>query len=489
MDSKFKIFVSGNQREFKVERIAIKELIKEDPFYNNIFDVFIFEDTSATGESPENVYLNEVRKSDVFIGLFGDNYGEIKRDGMSATEIEYREFTKGPNSINTFILVKKTENIDDKSREFINSLDNTYSRFENLNELKRELRDSLFKFATQKNIISSKGFDDRVEMLSSYDDVDEEKVKEFLRKSNITYNVGNIEEDIENTLLNRLKVLKKVDNKLKLTNTGILLFSKEPKKFIPQNEIRVLRFKGNTKTEIIDRLYINSTIFDLLDKVETFFKRNTRTAIKIEGFRRYNIPEYPYTAIREAIVNAISHRDYDIFGTVITINIFYDRVEIINPGKLMPPLTIDDLGEMPVHRNPHICDLLEKTDTMEKAGSGIPRMRESMENYGLTQPEFSEKGDFFKVVFNGPKENIMDLTPENEEEVINLDEKFGLNKRQISALKIMIESKNTMTVKKYGEHFGVSRSTATRDLKKLLDLDLISKDKIKGKKETIYVIV
>ncbi|MDR0912953.1 MAG: DeoR family transcriptional regulator [Methanobrevibacter sp.] len=64
-----------------------------------------------------------------------------------------------------------------------------------------------------------------------------------------------------------------------------------------------------------------------------------------------------------------------------------------------------------------------------------------------------------------------------------------MNNRQISALKIMIESKNAMTVKKYGEHFGVSRSTAKRDLTKLLDLDLISKDKIKGKKETIYVIV
>lgn len=182
MDNKFKIFVSGNQREFEVERRFIKELIKEDPFYNNIFDVFIFEDTSATGESPENVYLNEVKQSDIFIGLFGDNYGEVKRDGMSATEIEYREFTKGSNSKNTFILVKKTENIDDKSRKFISSLDNTYSRFENLDELKRELKNSLFEFATQKNIISSKGFDDRVEMLSSYRDVDEEKVKEFLKK-------------------------------------------------------------------------------------------------------------------------------------------------------------------------------------------------------------------------------------------------------------------------------------------------------------------
>ena len=101
---------------------------------------------------------------------------------MSATEIEYQEFTKGPNSINTFILVKKAENIDDKSREFISRLDNTYSRFKNLDELKRELKDSLFEFATQKNIISSKSFDDRVEMLSNYDDVDEEKVKEFLKK-------------------------------------------------------------------------------------------------------------------------------------------------------------------------------------------------------------------------------------------------------------------------------------------------------------------
>jgi len=487
MDNKFKIFVSGNQREFEVERRFIKELIEEDPFYNNIFDVFIFEDTSATGESPENVYLNEVKKSDVFVGLFGDNYGEVKRDGMSATKIEYQEFTKGPNSKNTFILVKKTENIDDNSREFISSLDNTYSRFENLDELKRELKNSLFKFATRKNIITSKSFDDRVEMLSSYRDVDEEKVKEFLKKSNITYNVGSIMEDMENTLLNRFKVLKKVDNELKLTNTGILLFSKDPEKFIPQNEIRVLRFKGGTKTEIIDRLYINSTIFDLINKVEAFFKRNTRNAIKIEGFKRSNIPEYPYTAIREAIVNAISHRDYDISGTVITLNIFYDRVEIISPGKLMPPLTIDDLGEMPVHRNRHICDLLQKTDYMEKAGSGIPRMRESMENYGLQQPEFSEKGDFFKVVFYGPKENIMDLTPEDEE-IIDLDEKFDLNERQISTLKLMTNSSNGITVKKYEQIFGVSISTAKRDLNGLLNLDLISKEKIKGKRETLYVI-
>lgn len=100
---------------------------------------------------------------------------------------------------------------------------------------------------------------------------------------------------------------------------------------------------------------------------------------------RISIPEYPIKAVREAFINAIAHRDYTLIGDCITFYIYDDRIEIISPGKLPYPMTIDDLGvhKNPKHRNKYICKIFETTKYMEHVGTGITRMRQEMKKSNL----------------------------------------------------------------------------------------------------------
>ncbi|MDR3223590.1 MAG: DeoR family transcriptional regulator [Methanobrevibacter sp.] len=228
----------------------------------------------------------------------------------------------------------------------------------------------------------------------------------------------------------------------------------------------MVKFRGTERINIIDKRFINTTICEALKEIELFFNRNTRVRSEINGFRREDIDEYPYEAIREAVVNAIAHRDYNIKGSPISFLIFSDRIEITSPGGLVPPLTIDELGKKIVHRNNHICKLLEKTRYMEIIGSGIPRMREKMKEFNLPEVEFIEKNGFFEVIFRNSKK-------------INIDE-FKLNHRQSEVLKLL-KTKKEINLNEYVKIFSISKTTASRDLKELNNLKYINKILINGK--------
>ncbi|MBI4650452.1 hypothetical protein HY745_04030 [Candidatus Desantisbacteria bacterium] len=145
---------------------------------------------------------------------------------------------------------------------------------------------------------------------------------------------------------------------------------------------------------MIDSQEIKGTIYKMLDEVENFFKRNTRLANKIVEFKRVDIPEYPFEAIRESIINAIAHRDYTRMGAPIMVSIFDDRVEVRNPGGLLPGLNIKKLEGNHVTRNEKICNIFHETMDMERFGTGIGKIKKLMKEHGLSVPDLSEEGDF-----------------------------------------------------------------------------------------------
>ncbi|OIP30405.1 MAG: hypothetical protein COS67_00690 [Deltaproteobacteria bacterium CG06_land_8_20_14_3_00_44_19] len=272
-----------------------------------------------------------------------------------------------------------------------------------------------------------------------------------------------------------LKIVKKENGSLKPTNAALLFFGKKPSEYIPQNEIRIARFRGVTRTGFIDSQEISGPIYKMLNEVELFFKRNTRLAGKIIEFKRVDIPEYPYEAIREAVINAIAHRDYTRRGAPIIISIFDDRVEISSPGGLLPGLDIRNLEGHHETRNKMICTIFHHTLDMEKFGTGIGKMKRLMKEHGLAEPKFSEEGDFFVVKFFGPGDKILDLVPSiPKERLIDLRE-LGLNNRQIEALQLMVNEKMKMTNIIYREKLKVSDRTASRDLNELMQKGMIKR--------------
>lgn len=278
---------------------------------------------------------------------------------------------------------------------------------------------------------------------------------------------------IKGFLVNTLKIVKKEGKKLIPTNACLLFFGRNPAEFIPQSEIRIARFRGTTRTEFIDFQEINGSIYKMLDEVEAFFKRNTRLASKIVEFKRVDIPEYPYEAIREAVINAIAHRDYTRRGAPIIISIFDDRIEISNPGGLLPGLKIKKLEGHHFTRNKKVCSIFHETKDMERFGTGIGKMKRFMKKYGLPEPELLEDGDFFVVKFYGPGDKIMDLTSSiPKERQVDLKE-LGLNKRQIEALRLMVNKGKIFTNREFRKMFKVTNKTAATDLDMLIKFGMI----------------
>ncbi|MEI6308965.1 MAG: ATP-binding protein [bacterium] len=149
---------------------------------------------------------------------------------------------------------------------------------------------------------------------------------------------------------------------------------------------------------ILDRKdFAGGIVSDIEDSLR-FIERNTRTAYRIEKLQRQEIPEYPMAPLREAITNAVMHRDWFIEGANVFVEIYTDRIEVSSPGGLPKGMLLEDLGQKSVRRNPLIADLLHRIAYIEKAGTGIRRMREGARDQGYPEPEFSA-GSFFDAVF------------------------------------------------------------------------------------------
>lgn len=162
----------------------------------------------------------------------------------------------------------------------------------------------------------------------------------------------------------------------------------------------------------------------MLDEALLFVKRNmrTKTIISPTTGRRTDRTDYPITAVREAIINALVHRDYSIHteGMPIQLIMFEDRIEIHNPGGLYGRITIDQLGKIqPDTRNPVLASAFETLGITENRYSGIPTIRMEMEKYNLRQPEFlDERGSFIVKLYKESKNDYEDMS--NDEETNNL---------------------------------------------------------------------
>ena len=471
---KIDVFLSSNMAEFSKEREYIYDNIKQDDTLNDYFSIYLFEEDNAKSTPSSKVFIEQVEKSDIYIGLIGENYGNIYREGVSATEYEYNLFNKTKSD--AFFYIKNTNEMDENSQKFFNRIKkyHKYKKFsskeELLIEIKKSLKDYII-FKSKNNIFESTLIPE-----STFEDVDEMALKLFydsLKDSNIKKIIGVRSDD---------KILEyigagTIDSKgiFHLNNAGALFFAKNITKFGLDFEVKMVRFKGNDRRKIIDQKTTNSPFFVLIEEFEKFFEKNTKIGTYVKDMKGYSIPEYPLATVREAFINAICHRDYNLRGDAIIFYIYDDRILISSPGGLPYPLTIDDLlvEVNPKHRNKCICDIMKKTEYMEHVGTGITRMKLEMLESGLDEPEFYN-GNYFKVILRGPNGELIVTEKHIGEKVIDLSD-FNLNKRQIKALTSMNNENLIYTYNSYSDEFDVSLTTSKRDLEDLIDKGLVIK--------------
>ena len=192
------------------------------------------------------------------------------------------------------------------------------------------------------------------------------------------------------------------------TSAGLLMFGCDPQLHLPQSEVVCIKYADTQGIRTyIDRKNFVGTLPELIDKASSFLRQYIRVGATIRGFYREDEPEYPYEALREAVVNAVVHRDYSRSGETVRVFMYADRVEIRSPGALLPGVSLDDLVALlvtSVPRNPVLAGLLrDMPGYMERIGSGIRFMLREMEALGLPLPEFSEHFDFVVTFRNGGK--------------------------------------------------------------------------------------
>ena len=193
------------------------------------------------------------------------------------------------------------------------------------------------------------------------------------------------------------------------TLAGLMTFSKYPQTYFPQLCITAVALPGTEMGEtgtdgerFIDNKRITGAIPDMLEEAVEFVRTNSRTKTIIDdNGKRVDKNEYPIKAVREAILNALVHRDYSIYteNTPIRIEMYRDRMEVTNSGGLYGKISIDALGKVhPETRNAALANMLELLNITENRYSGIPTMRREFLNAGLPAPNFSVIHGEFKVV-------------------------------------------------------------------------------------------
>ncbi|MCI5807873.1 MAG: putative DNA binding domain-containing protein [Firmicutes bacterium] len=213
------------------------------------------------------------------------------------------------------------------------------------------------------------------------------------------------------------------------TLAGIMTFGNYPQAFYPQLFVACvvilgveLGDTGQMGERFIDNKRIEGTIEEMLNGTMNFLRRNMKTSVIIDSNgKRKDKSEYPLEALREAVANALIHRDYSTQteNAYIAVNMYEDRIEIISPGTLYGTNRLDKLGtstSMEV-RNPNIVRILEeKGSVIENRHSGIPTMKREMRKYGLPDPEFYEERDSFKVIFrnNSRQQKSSDIGQQKE---------------------------------------------------------------------------
>lgn len=196
-----------------------------------------------------------------------------------------------------------------------------------------------------------------------------------------------------------------------VTLTAVVLFSPYPQAYFPQMCITAVVVpgtevgnEGDEGERFLDNQRIEGTIPDMLNEAINFVRRNmkTKTIIDPNTGQREDRTEYPITAVREAVLNALVHRDYSFHteGMPIQLKMFEDRIEILNPGGIYGRIKIDQLGKVqPDTRNLVLAMALEVLGVTENRYSGIPTMKNELKKYGLPGPEFADRRGQFSVKF------------------------------------------------------------------------------------------
>lgn len=508
---KLRIFVSSVQKELENERIAVTELVSSDPFLGRHVEAILFEELPASAISAEAAYLSALRSCHIYIGILGFEYGRKGADGLSATHREYTEAKR--LGIPTFFFVKGDNTQDGRRDEEMNALfteirdeqqGHVYKRFTHYQSLKSSVRAVLLTelekqgmrptseetAIAEQTIAQASDFDSRLMERADIAELDKDLCRRFVAACTGIPEKDLEEDSIRKTLTNRGLIWQNEDSRaIHPTAAGLLLLGRSPETFFPQVRIAANAFGGRERGEPIDREDIRDALPIAIERTFQFLKRNMRHTTRIEGFSKVEIHEYPYEALREAVVNAVAHRDYDLAGSSIRVEKYADRIEIVSPGLPPEPITlqkIERLDYIACSRNPNLARGLSFFERIEEQGDGLRRIVRESEGIGLSRPRFQFRDGHFKVIFFAP-EDMLKLKSQGAKPVfeVPIEVVTTLNETQKTILRVLIE-KGELTSSEMSEMLGVTPQAIRKSMNYLKGNGLVRQ--IGQGKKTVYVL-
>ena len=471
------VFISSVQKELAQERRIVKDFLLQDPLIGRyVSEVFLFEDIPARDRRPDEIYLEEVDRCDIFLAIFGNQYGWKNADGKSPTELEFDHATHTHRERLVFVKGSNEQSRQPEMAALVSRAGRevTRRRFEDTAGLIREVYASFVGCLENRGELRSIPFDGSVCEGAGLQDVDSDQVKAFVETAEAAGRLQLKGAKSPKTVLKNFNLLR---DGLP-TNAAMLLFGKNPRAFFNNAQIHCFHFHGTEKRKpVASQQPYDGRLVEMIEQSVEFVlgKIDRSVGTRTTGTQAPVVFEIPRPVITEAIVNALAHRNYRHNGFVQVI-VFADRIEVWNPGELPPGLTPELLRvpHGPIPRNPLIAEPLFRIKYVEKAGTGTTDMIAECREAGLPEPDFEQRGPYFVVTVwrDWLTEEVM--------------ASLNLNERQRKAL-ILIKTVGRIGNTQYQERFGVAKRTAHRDLVDLVEKNILEKMGTTGK-GTVYML-
>jgi hypothetical protein len=460
-----RIFISSVQKEFAQIRRDLKAFLLGDAVLRRfVSEVFLFEEMPAKDRRADQVYLEEVERCDIYLGIFGYDYGFEDQVGISPTEREYDHATRHRKARLVYVWGMDDKKRATKMQQLVRKAGSELirRRVEDVSALTTEVYASLVDHLDRLGALRIPPFDTSACDGAGLKDLSRTRIDWFLETARRERGFPLKSNTTTQALLTHLNLLDDGQP----TNAAVLLFGANPQRFHRTAETKCMHCHGTEyRRPFASQQIYSGDLFDQANQAHDFVLAKINRAV---GTRAFSITapatyELPPDAVSEAIVNAIAHRDYHSNASV-EVRLFADRLEVWNPGSLPGTLTLDDLrNDHPsVPRNPLIAESLYLTRYIEKAGSGTQRMIELCREAGLPEPNYELRtGSFVLTLWRDW------LTAE-------VMAGFHLNERQLKGL-ACLRAEGRLTSGRYQELTGISRQTASRDLEDMVKKGILNR--------------
>ncbi len=264
-------------------------------------------------------------------------------------------------------------------------------------------------------------------------------------------------------------IIKNVDGTLVPTNAFVLLTDNT----FPFAKIQCALFKGTERVVFIDKRDFEGPLYEQIEEAYEFVLKHINLGAEIRGLVRKDAYELPTEAIREAIVNAVTHRNF-LDRACVQVAVYDDRVEVTSPGMLYGGLTIEQIKEGGSKiRNRCIAEVFSRMKIIESWGTGIKRMFSSCKEYGVREPELLEIGDSFRVNLYRPSYNeVHQSVPKSEPESIPKNVLKNLNKTQQKIIDIIWKNPK-VTQTEIAEQLNISTSAVKKSMKEIVNVGIL----------------